>query len=95
MCLLVMIMQVQGSAWLPWLYQGRRYLTAHNLAFHLLGGLGHGDSVLPLLLDPHHCLLATEHILLDVTSHLNLLKSFQPHITLFARNKSKDLKKLE
>ena len=41
----------QGSAWLTPAYQVRHYLTPHNLAFHRLGGLGHGDSILSLLLD--------------------------------------------
>ena len=64
MCLLIMIMQGRARFCMV--------LTAHNLAFHLQGGLGHDDSVLPLLLHLHHCLLATEHVLLDVTSCSNL-----------------------
>ena len=35
----------------------------------LQGDLGHGDRVLPVLLDLHQRLLVTEHFLLGVTSH--------------------------
>ena len=73
MCLLIMIMQGRARFCMANPdYHDRRFFTAHNLTFHLQGGLGHDDSVLPLLLHLHHCLLATEHVLLDVTSCSNL-----------------------